>query len=102
MVRAYPLKRGVPSDPQRVGALLQECFGTAPELRDGKYHIRFGSFARLTCWMEGKELMAESEPAPPTSRETIQDTIRRFNDFLFKATGFTSKERAKKLERGTE
>lgn len=97
MARTYPLKRGVPPDPQRIEGLLRECFGVAPESRDGRFTLRFGSFARLTCWLEDKSLMMESEPAPGTPKEAIQDTIRRFNDFLFKATGFTSKERTKRM-----
>lgn len=97
MARNYPLKRGVSPDPQRIEGLLRECFGVAPESQNGRFAVRFGSFARLTVWLDGKALMVESQPAPGTPKETIQDTIRRFNDFLFKATGFTSKERTKKM-----
>lgn len=97
MARSYPLKRGVSPDPKRVEGLLQECFGTAPQAEGGRLSIRFGSFARLTVWMEEKTLRVESEPAAGTPKEAVQDTIRRFNDFLLKATGFTSKERVKKM-----
>ncbi|MEM3206582.1 MAG: DUF5611 family protein, partial [Halobacteria archaeon] len=72
-------------------------FGVAPRSQEGRFSVQFGSFASLTVWLDGKSLMVESRPAPGTPREAIQDTIRRFNDFLFKATGFTSKERTKKM-----
>ncbi len=97
MARNYPLKRGVSPDPQRIEGLLRECFGVVPQSQEGHFALRFGSFERLTVWLDGKTLMVESQPAPGTPKEAIQDTIRRFNDFLFKATGFTTKERTKRM-----
>lgn len=101
MARNYPIKRGVSTDPKRIEGLLQECFGVAPDDQDGRLTIRFGSFARLTVWLDGKILVVESEPAPGTPKESIQDTIRRFNDFLLRATGFTTKERRSKMSKET-
>lgn len=96
MARTYPLKRGFSPDPKRIEGLILECFGASPSEQDGRFTVQSGSFARLTVWFDGKALMVESQTAPGTSKETIQDTIRRFNDFLFRATGFTSKERRPK------
>lgn len=101
MARNYPLKRGFSPDPARIQSVLGECFGVPVESQGGKLSLRYGTFARLTVWLEGKSLCVESQPAAGQDKEVVRETIRRFNDFLRRATGYTSKERRSQLTKET-
>ncbi|MCI4319248.1 MAG: DUF5611 family protein [Thermoplasmata archaeon] len=102
-MQKYPVKSTVRKEltPERLEALCGTHFDTAA--RDGpKVSTTFGAIAALSVWSEGKELAVEVTMNPKVPEEVARDTIRRYNQFLAAATGFTSKERAKRLQKAAK
>ncbi|MCI4361098.1 MAG: DUF5611 family protein [Thermoplasmata archaeon] len=81
--------------------LLETCqttFGTA-EVQDGDVVATFGALKRLATRADGKELWVDVTMDPKVAPEVAAETVRRYNQFLEAATGYSSKERAKRLRK---
>ena len=102
-MRQYEVKRGgakaLAGDGLR--RLVAEVFGTSAE-EDGKVVASFGALRRLTTWTDGKGLFVETETDPSSDPSTTSETIRKYNAFLERATGFTAKERTKRAKAQAE
>jgi len=114
-IREYSFKRGFAPDKSRVLSVLKECFpcdiktegggvdplGTTPTAshREVKWVLSYGPIKKLTVQVdEGKKMMyVDTESDANASKDVIRDAISKFNLFLEKATGYTSKERRKKI-----
>ncbi len=84
------------------GAALETICRTHFEdvTRDGPtVTARWGAIDRLLARAEGKELGVELTMNPKVDEVIARETIQRYNTFLAEATGFTSKERAKRLRK---
>ncbi len=81
--------------------LVAEVFGTSWE-EDGKVVASFGALRTLTTWTDGKDLFVETVMDPTVDTLTASETIRRYNGFLERATGHTSKERKKRAKEPDE
>jgi hypothetical protein len=82
-----------------LSAKIETVFGGQVK-EDGNMLIAsFGALKELKVTTDGKALMVETLMEPKVSPESQMDTIRRYNQFLELATGFTSKERAKRLQK---
>jgi hypothetical protein len=82
-------------------ALAQVCqthFGTAA-IEGDSVRAQWGAIERLTARGDGKELAVELVMNPKVEEAVAAETIRRYNSFLEDATGFTTKERAKRLRK---
>lgn len=84
--------------PKDLHAAAQAAFGTA-QVEDALVVAKFGAIVRLTAVADGKELRIEVSMDPKVSPEVAADTVRRYNQFLEASTGFSSKERAKRLRK---
>ncbi|MCI4345495.1 MAG: DUF5611 family protein [Thermoplasmata archaeon] len=99
-MQVYPVR---PSHRARLrdGSLLAvatEQFGTARA--DGpKVVATYGALAELRVWGEGNALAVEVRMDPKVAEEVARETIRRYNLFLESATGYSAKERAKRLRK---
>jgi hypothetical protein len=60
---------------------------------------KWGAIERLQTRAEGKELGVELKMNPKVDEPVAHETIRRYNAFLEEATGYNSKERAKRLRK---
>lgn len=60
---------------------------------------RFGAISRLKVEGAGRELVVDLVMDPKVSEETARETIGRYNHFLEEVTGFSSKERARRLRK---
>ncbi|MCI4326863.1 MAG: DUF5611 family protein [Thermoplasmata archaeon] len=60
---------------------------------------KWGAIERLQTRAEGKELGVELKMNPKVDESVAHETIRRYNAFLEAATGYNSKERAKRLRK---
>ncbi len=69
------------------------------QIENGAVVARFGALVRLTAQADGKELKVDVTMDPKVPEAVAQDTIKRYNQFLADATGFTAKERAKRLRK---
>ncbi|MCI4354778.1 MAG: DUF5611 family protein [Thermoplasmata archaeon] len=59
----------------------------------------YGALVRLAVCADGKELRVDVRMEPKVSVEVAAETVRRYNLFLETATGYTAKERAKRLRK---
>jgi hypothetical protein len=59
----------------------------------------FGAVTRLRTWVDGRDLAVDVTMNPKVPEAIAAETIRRYNQFLEAATGFSAKERAKRLRK---
>lgn len=102
-MRAYELRRGWAKNlaGDNLRSIGAETFGSA-KVEDGKVVASFGACTRLTVWTDGKSLFVETEMNPQVDNETAQKTISAFNRFLEAATGYSSKDRAKRAQQSAK
>ncbi len=95
----YPVSRkALPTlTPAALQALLSESFGSARAEPDGM-HATFGALKDLSVAVRGKGLEVRTVMDPTVPPEVQSETIQRYNRFLERTTGFTAKERAKRLK----
>jgi len=84
--------------PDGLVAVARATFGTA-EVNDGVVGASFGALTRLTARPSGKELSIEVTMNPNVPVEVAAETVKRYNRFLEETTGYSSKERAKRLRK---
>ena len=59
----------------------------------------FGAISRLAARPAGRELSVDLTMNPKVPEDVARETIRRYNQFLEAATGYSSKERAKRMRK---
>ena len=59
----------------------------------------YGALKRLAVAPAGKELAVETAMDPQVPNEVARETIARYNRFLEAVTGYSAKERAKRLRK---
>lgn len=99
-MRHYAIKRGYKEnlEKENLRALVLESFGDCKEDGD-KFVASFGALKHISIWTEDKDLVLDTEMDATVSNEVAMDTIKRYNDFLYKTTGYTSKDRKKRAEK---
>ena len=90
-MREYRIKRGHNSD---ISALIEEYFGTKGDIFSG-INFEVEGIGKVDMKQEKNFLMVEIEP--PKKVYSDPSIIKKWNDFLFNATGLTSKERKKEF-----
>jgi hypothetical protein len=99
-VQKYPVRASARAglSPEGLEALCRAHFERAE--RDGaSVSSGWGALAALKVWPEGKELAVEVTMNPKVDPPIAAETIRRYNEFLQAATGYSSKERASRLRK---
>lgn len=99
-MQEYDLKRGFQDNvqPDKLRALIQEIFGNVEE-KDGKFVSSFGALREFRAWTGKKSLFVETVMDPSVPNDVAQSTIKAYNSFLERATGMTSKERSKRVQK---
>ncbi len=83
----------------RLKTLMQESFGNVTPVGDTLVS-RFGAMDPITVQLKGKNLLAvEVVTKKDVEDKAILGTIRAKNTFLESATGYSAKERAKRLQK---
>ncbi len=59
----------------------------------------FGAIERLTVRPDGRQLQVEVRSNPKVGNDVAAATIARYNRFLEETTGYSSKERARRLRK---
>ena len=78
--------------------ILKTCFGEAHVEGDAAVSS-YGAITRLAVRPSGRELSVEPTMNPKVPEDVARETIRRYNQFLETATGYSSKERAKRMRK---
>ena len=96
----YPVRashRGnlTPEGIERIAREHFESVGTSPE----GVAASFGAISRIVARAVGRELSVEVTMNPKVPGEVARETIARYNRFLEEVTGYSSKERAKRLRK---
>jgi len=89
----YPIKKGHKPD---LNMAMRDCFINIKEEKGGKLIADFGALKKITAYADDKKVFVETE-MEKTDNETSLKTIKAYNRFLELATGYTAKERIKKL-----
>jgi hypothetical protein len=99
-VQAYPVRTSHRKN-LAAGALeelMRTHFGSAA--RDGEaVSAAFGAIDRIVATGRGRELAIDVTMNPKVPEDVARETIARYNRFLEAATGFSSKERARRLRK---
>ena len=98
-MRDYELRRGVAKELEGDGLrrIAVEQFGEAGT-DGGKVIVSYGALEKLVAWTDGKRLFVDTTMKPGVPDHVATDTIKAFNAFLEKATGYTAKERGKRAQ----
>ena len=100
-MRPYPIKRGhFPEiEGEKLQTLMKQVFGNV-KCEGEKLVSTYGAIEKVEVWPEGKKtLNVDTKMKTGVDNETASDTIKVFNNFLFEATGFTTKERKKRFSK---
>jgi len=79
-------------------ALAKTHFGVA-ELQGQSVESSYGAISRIVARGAGRDLSIEVTTNPKVPEEVARETIRRYNLFLEAVTGYSAKERAKRLRK---
>jgi hypothetical protein len=99
-VQKYPVRPSHRANlvADRLLALCQLAFDSA-ETSEGRTRARYGAISSLVTWGEGRDLAVELTMDPKVGVDIAAETIKRYNRFLEEATGYSAKERAKRLRK---
>ena len=98
-MRDYELKRGIAKTLEGDGLqqIGRETFGEA-STEGNRIIVSFGAIEKMIAWTDGKRLFVDTTMKPGAPDHVATETIKAFNTFLEKATGYTAKERSKKAQ----
>lgn len=96
----YDIKRGNQTkvEGDRLNTLMMSIFGNC-EVMDGWCISRYGAMQPIKAKMVSKKELAIEIVTVKIPEEQVLDTMKKRNMFLEEATGFTSKERLKRLKK---
>ncbi len=99
-MQQYPVKsrNHPPLTLERIEATCRQQFEDATREGD-RVKASYGAIAELHSWVAGRELAIDLRMNPQVESAVQSETIRRYNRFLEELTGFSSKERAKRLKK---
>jgi hypothetical protein len=100
-MQEYDIRRGHEKELEggKLKAMMQEAFGNVAE--EGCMLISsFGALTKLTVGWDGKNILnVETAMETNVAPDVAQSTVKTYYAFLEKVTGFTSKERGKRLQK---
>jgi hypothetical protein len=101
-VQKYPVRPSHRANlaPEALERILRTHFDSV-ETSGAERTVAWGAIARLSARAEGRELVVDVVMNPKVPEEVARETIARYNRFLEEASGYSSKERAKRLKKST-
>jgi hypothetical protein len=99
-VQKYPVRASHRANltPETLGRILATHFehvgGTGVERT-----ASWGAIVRLMARADGRDLLVDVTMNPKVPEEVARETIARYNRFLEETSGYSSKERAKRLKK---
>ncbi len=92
-MRSYSIKKSVKLDTEKLETILKTIFGSYRK-EDDKYIVSYKALSKIEIVLKDNKLLIETESN--NNKEDYEDTIKKYNQFLEQATGYTAKERSKK------
>ncbi|MEM0448986.1 MAG: DUF5611 family protein [Methanomassiliicoccales archaeon] len=84
---------------QGLKEVMKRAFGNVKE-EDGKLVSSYGAIIRVEAKLVSKTALEVTSQTDKNASEDVQvDTIKHWNMFLEEATGYTAKERLKRLQK---
>lgn len=80
---------------------MKEIFSEYEE-REGKYITKYGAIKELEVWTNGKKLFVETNSEQNVDPLVARETIKKFNYFLERVTGYNAKKRKDLLKKELE
>ncbi len=85
-------------EPSRLAEIVRAEFGSVD--RDGEAVVTsYGALRRLAVQAVGRSLRIDVAMEPKVPDAVAQETIARYNRFLESVTGYSAKERARRLRK---
>lgn len=100
-MQTLDIKRGHYKTLEEIGLqkMMEEAFGEVQKDGD-KLVANYGAMKPITVWLKSKkELCVDIATDANVTDEEVMKTIKAKNDFLLRATGFSTKERSKRLQK---
>ena len=100
-MREYPIKPGNYKniEGEKLAELIREIFGNVTK-EDEMLKASYGAIKELRVQPRGKKVLCvETVMERNVSDAVAEDTRKKYNLFLEKATGYTAKERIKKMQK---
>jgi hypothetical protein len=82
----------------RLAEVMKTHFGAA-EAEGEAVTSSYGAISRISVRPVGRDLAVEVMMNPKVPEDVARETIRRYNQFLEAVTGYSAKERAKRLRK---
>jgi hypothetical protein len=104
LLQEYDIRRGhfKNIEGEKFKELLETTFGKV-EFEDEKFKAYYGALQPLVTWLKDKKVLCvDTTMDKNVSEDEINETIRKYNNFLKSATGFNSKERVKRAKKKAE
>ena len=97
-MRTYPFKRGHKKSIEEIQEIMNKIFGNVT-IQGNRLISTYKGLEKIEVWIEKGKLAVETKSRKVGDEDAI-DTIKAWNDFLFRSTGYTAKERKKRLTKG--
>lgn len=99
-MQEYEIRRGFQGniEPEKLKTTMQELFGNVKE-EDGKLVSSFGALKEIHVWPSKKAVAVDTKMDPTVSDDVAQSTIKAYNIFLERVTGYSAKERGKRAQK---
>jgi hypothetical protein len=100
-MQVFDIRRGHYKNIENNGLenMMTDIFGNV-EMEGDRLKSSFGAMDPITVWVKSKkELCVDINTKTDVSDEEALNTIRAKNDFLQQATGFSTKERSKRMQK---
>ncbi len=99
-MQRYPVRttHRINLDPSNLQRAMETNFESVSS-NGTRISARYGAIASITVWAEGRELAVDVRMDPKVAVDVAQATVQRYNRFLEETTGYSSKERARRLRK---
>ncbi len=99
-MQEYELRRGLQENvsPEKLKEAMQEIFGNV-EQREDKFVSSYGALKELVAWGCKKSLCVETKMELGVADDIAGNTIKAYNTFLERVTGYSAKERGKRAQK---
>jgi hypothetical protein len=99
-VQSYPVRSSHRKNLEvaNLGAIARSHFDSV-EVGDAQVTASFGAIERLSAHADGRALVVDVRTNPHVEEPVARESIARYNRFLLEVTGFSAKERARRLRK---